>query len=197
MALVVLGILVTGNRAAMMAMVVCSLMSFRKTYVLGKVILIGYFSLMVGYLIVHMAFPQVNLYFSDERLEVWKNLIVDFFVPSFPGVNSHYILTGHGLGSFSVLFPFYHKSSYYQAHNELLELIWSTGLIGLGIFIMVIKNLLTKKICKTIGLSLLAMSICSFTNAVWHIPQLAFLTVFLTALIYNKSIGVNYDMGNR
>ncbi len=188
-----LAIIATGNRSAFIASVICALMMSSYWLRVGKILLISYFTFLLISLFIHCAWPNINLHFEGtERLEVWRSLFYDFINPSFPGVHTHYILTGHGIGSFSVLFPFFHHSGYYQAHNELFEVIYTLGLAGLIITILMIKDLLKQVTLKTISLGILAISICAATNAVWHIPQLAFITVFLIGLAYNKSIGVNY-----
>lgn len=192
MAIVVAGILATGNRSSYIAALICSMMMNPILKNIAKGALLAYLSFLVGSLILHCILPSLNLHFSDTgRLEVWKNLFYDFFNPSFPGINTHYILTGHGIGSFSVLFPFFHHSGFYQAHNEVFEVIYTTGLCGLIVFILMVKDLLKKIFINPISLGILAISICAMTNAVWHIPQLAFITVFLVGLSYNKTIQEN------
>lgn len=185
------GILATGNRSACIAAVICYLMFFPYWNRVGKLLLIGYVGFLLTALLAHCLFPLINLHFEDTgRLAVWQGMFQDFIHPKFPGINTHYILTGHGIGSFSILYPFYHQSSFYQAHNELFEVIYTTGICGLVVFVLAVKDLVNQPMLKPIGLGILAISICALTNPVWHVPQLAFITVFLVGLAYNK--GVNY-----
>lgn len=192
-AIVALGILATGNRSSCIASIICTVMMNPYWMRIGKIMLIGYLSFLAGALILHCFLPSLNLHFTDTgRLEVWRGLFYDFIHPAFPGVNTHYILTGHGLGSFSVLFPFFHHSGFYQAHNELFEIIYTLGIGGLVVTILMVKDILKQSVFKPIALSILAISICAMTNAVWHISQLAFMTVFLIGMAYNKTVGESY-----
>lgn len=188
--IVILGIIATGNRSAVIASLICSVMFFCKKS--GKVLLGLYLASLAGSLIIHCTLPNFNVHFSDTgRLEVWKNLFCDFINPAFPGISTHYILTGHGIGSFPVLFPFYHHSGFYQAHNELFEVIYTTGIVGLLTFIFMARDILQRPFIQAISLGILAISICAMTNPIWHVPQLAFITVFLLGLLYNKTIQEN------
>lgn len=192
MAIVFIAIIATGNRSACIASIICALMMNEYWLRIGKIILILYLSSLILALILHCINPSLNLHFQDTgRLEVWKNLFYDFFNPAFPGVNTHYILTGHGIGSFPVLFPFFHKSSFFQAHNELFEVIYTMGICGVICVVLMVKDFLKIATLTPIFLGILAISICAMTNAVWHIPQLAFVTVFLIGLAYNKTIQEN------
>lgn len=188
-AAVILGILCTGNRSAVIASIISSIMFFPRLLKTGLILFLAYASFLVGSLIVYSAWPNFTMHFSDTgRLEVWKNLFFDFINPTFPGINAHYILTGHGIGSFPVIFPFYHHSSFYQAHNEFFAVIWGMGLVGSIVFYFMIKDLIKQVAPQVIFCSLMAISVCAMTNAVWHIPQIAFITVFLIGLAYNQSL---------
>lgn len=184
-------ILSTGNRSACIASVICGLMSYQYFIRIGKIILISYVSFLALALIVHCVFPLFNMHFSDTgRLEVWKNLFYDFVHPAFPGITTHYILTGHGIGSFCVLFPFYHHSGFYQAHNEFFEIFYGMGLAGVIVTVLIVKDMM-KFALNPVLLGILAMSICAMTNPVWHVPQLAFISVFLLGLLYNTTTQEN------
>lgn len=187
-----IAIILTGNRSAYIASIISILFYFKKIRNIGKVLLIAYIIFLISSLLAYcFNFKFHNVEFSG-RLLVWKGLFEDFIKPSFPGINSHYILTGHGIGSFAVLFPFYHKSGFYQAHNEIFEYFYALGVCGMIFITLAVKNFLNTFYESPIFISILGISICSLTNHVFHIPQLAFLTVFLIALAYNKTIGDKY-----
>lgn len=186
--LVMAAIIITGNRSACIAAFIVTLMMSKFWIRAGKLLLIAYVSFLIGSLLICSFLPNIHIDFHDTgRLGVWKGLFCDFIHPAFPGVNKHYILTGHGIGSFSVLFPFFHKSGFYQAHNEFFEVIYTTGILGMITFILMAKDIFKRITNKPVVMGILAISICALTNPVWHVPQLAFLTVFLIGLGYNQS----------
>lgn len=192
--LLVLSILLTGNRSSMIALAILSLWLFtirsRKAIFIGSAL---YASILVFLTALYSVAPMFLHWFnSSGRLAVWNKIIVDFFHPHFPGINACHFLTGYGIGSFSVLFPFYNHSNFYQAHSEPLEIFYTLSIVGFVLFILMMIEIFKQAQNSLLFLSLIAIGICSLTNAVWHIPQLAFMTVFIVALSYNKSIGENH-----
>lgn len=128
-----------------------------------------------------------SFFYSDGRLEAWGAIIKDFFVPAFPGIDKSFVLTGQGIGAFPVVFPFHNHSSFWQAHNEYLEFWRGCSFIGLGLMLLSMRDLINKIQNKYIFISLLSIFVFAFTNPVWHIPQLQFLTVFLIGIGLNLS----------
>lgn len=189
MAVCIIGVLVTGNRSAMIAIVICALFTSQYKNI-GKILLGAYISYLALGVIIQF-FPSIHLpHMGEERFTIWREVIQDFTNSHFPGINNSQILTGTGLGSFSVIFPFYHGNGYYQAHNEFLESLRCLGIIGFGLLFYFIRKI--PCIDKSISGALFASCILALTNAIWHIPQLAFVTVFLIAMAYNKTVGENY-----
>jgi hypothetical protein len=180
--LVAVGILATGNRAALVAAAILMLYLFNLK-LLWKLSLIGYLS----FLLLGLASTFINIpiaHYTDVRFDMWHSVIADLFRPAFPGINNSHILTGYGIGSFPALSPYYHVDGrWLQAHNEYLECLKGLGVIGFLLLAKFTSNIPTRD--KTIVASLLAAFVVALTNATWHIPQLAFLTVFLIALLFN------------
>lgn len=184
-ALCLLAIIVTGNRSALLTSVVCFLYNQESLRKYGKILLGGYIAyLILGVLLQYIPHSFHWKIFLEERFDVWNQIIQDFIHPMFPGAHTSYLLTGTGIGSFSVFFPFYHHSGYFQAHNEFLETLKCLGIVGLFLLFKSIGCLPNAN--KAISASILASCILAMTNPIWHIPQLQFLTILLIGLAYNK-----------
>ncbi len=191
--LILLAIILTGNRSAMIAVIclagwlVSVKVGRREVYILTG----SYIAILAVLTTIYCIRPSmVSLLDSSGRFGAWKAIIADFLHSHFPGIDHTYGLTGFGIGSFSTLFPFYNNSVFFQAHNEFLEVFYGLSFIGLFIFINMIIHVFKHLSDDTIFLSLIGITICALTNPVWHVPQLQFLTVFLIGLGYNKTIGV-------
>lgn len=185
----ILGILATGNRSALIVTIICALYATQYRNI-GKILLATYVSYLILGIILQF-YPMLHLpHMDEERFIIWREILQDFINPKFPGINNSQILTGTGLGSFAIIFPFYHGNGYYQAHNEFLETLRCLGIVGFGLLVYCLSKISSKDF--VILNAILASCILAMTNAIWHIPQLAFLTVLLVALAYNKNMGVTY-----
>lgn len=187
--------LLTTNRSCLSAIAISSVYFFtnNKTYLLLALgAYIAIIAIVMGIFVVH---PAVVSHIDDYgRLTVWKNVILDMIHPIFPGIHKSYVLTGLGIGSFSVFFPFYHQSPFFQAHNEYLEVLYCLGPIGLFLLVKAMWHVFKTTTDKTIMTSLIAISVFAITNPVWHIPQLQFMTALLIGWVYNKEI--SYELGS-
>jgi hypothetical protein len=187
--LVLLAVWLTGNRSALVAIGFLSLYSFtgiRKHIWTMIFIYMGILAVLTAIYAVDL--KAVHWFQSSGRLENWKNIILDFLHPAFPGVHQTYILTGMGIGSFGILYPFYHGSPFVQAHNEFLEVLYTLSFGGLFLFIKSFQHVFSTIKNDQIFMSVVGILICALTNAVWHIPQLQFLTVFLIGIAYNQEV---------
>lgn len=191
--LVIIAILLTGNRSALVASAITGLFLITKSkrYVLMAIVAyIGLLALAMG---IYWLAPNIHLPIdSDGRLHAWGLMIKDFLHPHFPGVSKSYVLTGMGIGSFPLTFPFYNHSLFYQAHNEYLELFLGLSFIGFYLFIRMIKHIFDTVQDHYVCAGLIALAVFAITNPIWHVAQLQFLTIFLVGLVYNKTIGANY-----
>lgn len=182
------GILATENRSSLIVVLICSLYAcdYGK---LGRIFLFGYISYLVLGVVLKFI-PSLHIpHMGEDRFLVWQEIIKDFTNPMFPGITNSQILTGTGIGSFTVIFPFYHHNVWHQAHNEFLECLRCLGVIGFGLLIYFIHKIPRNDM--VVWSAILGSIILAFTNPIWQIPQLAFLSVFLLALAYNKMIGAN------
>lgn len=189
----VLGILCTANRGGLLGAILATIFIFRSKWamvatwsVVGAVIAVIIGTFIAPVLVNHIP--------ATGRLMVWHDVINSFVHNPFPGIHKGYILTGLGIGSFSVIFPFYNHSGFMQAHLEVLEAIWCMGIVGAVAIFMFGKDIMAIKSDIYVGAGLVAIFICSMFNPVWHIPQLQFLSVLLLALYFK---GVNYELETR
>jgi hypothetical protein len=192
--LVAVAILATGNRGALVAAAIFLLYLFNFKLI-WRLALVSY----LGFLLLGLASTFINIpimHYTDVRFHMWHDVISDSFCSMFPGINNSHILTGYGIGSFSILSPYYHVDGrWLQAHNEYLECLKGLGIIGFILLAKFISQIPTRD--KTIVASLLAAFVVALTNATWHVPQLAFLTVFLIALLFNMENAYVYPNKRR
>lgn len=183
----IVAVLLTSNRSALVAIAISGIyfLSANRRVVLW--VLGAYIAVLGLVMAIYWAHPSFNFHVEPYgRLMTWKAVLLDILHPNFPGVHKSYILTGLGIGSFSILFPFYHQSGFYQVHNEYLEVVYCLSLIGLGLLLKSLWQVFKISTDRTLTSALLAICVFAITNPVWHIPQLQFLTIFLIGMIYNK-----------
>lgn len=181
------GIIFTGNRAALLAVAVSSLYLFSYTRRLATWTFLGLVAMLIGVLTFSFIFPDMaEKIHPSGRLEVWRDIFIDLLHNPFPGITFSHILTGNGIGFFSVLFPFYHHSSFFQAHNEWLEVLAGVGVVGLITMVLAQKHMFQFNGDITLKASLVALCVCALFNPIWHIPQLQFLTAIILGLYYQN-----------
>lgn len=188
MVLGIVGILLTGNRSGLVAVAIMSIPCFLGTRKSGTIAFVAYMVILAIVLGLYWAFPVKidGLLNPSGRLEAWKMIIQDFIHPTFPGIDKSYVVTGQGIGAFSIIFPFYNHSTFNQAHNEYLEMWRGTSFIGLFLLFKTQFAILKQTDNRFIFGSLLGISVFACTNPIWHIASLAFLTAFLAGLGLNQ-----------
>lgn len=181
-------ILLTGNRSGLIAVVIMTAYFLTGSSRVGLTAFVVYMVILAIVEGIYWVHPQgmQQLFNPDGRLEAWKMIVQDFISPKFPGIDKSYVITGQGIGAFSMIFPFYNQSGFNQAHNEYLELWRGTSFIGLFLFFKMQFSILNQTENVLIFASLLGISIFACTNPVWHITTLAFMTVFIAGLGLNK-----------
>jgi hypothetical protein len=192
-ALIIVGICATQNRTAMIAGVIgCLAMLIKKEHVY---ILVGTYILAIVVSFILNTCGISPILHDTGRFGTWGMILADIAKPLFPGVDKFNILTGQGIGSFSVLYPFYHNSGWLQAHNEFLEIFYGLSFVGLGLLILAISKALDGIRSNVIFAALIVITVASFTNAVWHIAQLQFMTVLLAGLGLNAPLNQGDEYG--
>lgn len=187
--LAIVAVLLTGNRSGLLALAVLSLyfITDRKMVAIWSfVAVMVILAIVVAIYWVHPNYFGQHIQ-SSGRLEAWKLIIHDFIYPAFPGIDKSYLVTGQGIGAFSIFFPFYNHNSFNQAHNEYLELWRGCSFIGLFLLFKAQFQILNQTGNRYIFASLIGISIFACFNPVWHIATLAFMTAFLSGLGLNLS----------
>jgi len=139
---------------------------------------------------------------GSNRFPAWKQMVDDLREPITldNGVKKKFALTGFGLGSFKYLFHTRHPkfSRFYEAHNEYLEILWTVGFIGLGIFLMILYTLVRQsfpldRLNAHLLASFICISVCAGGMFVWHNGAILFYVIVITGLI-NKNKGVTHGV---
>lgn len=130
---------------------------------------------------------------DSGRFEQWKLLLQDIKNPVIKGSKSSYPYTGFGPGSFYYVFPMRHPmkiENFLQAHNEYLELMYDTGLVGLFILLAGIGNLIKDQFVTKINRyrkyllsSFICIAICAGGTFVWHLGPHIIYTCLIVGLL--------------
>lgn len=126
---------------------------------------------------------------SNGRFNIWTMMIQDW---------KQSPIFGFGFGSFSILFQSVHGVIFAEAHNEWIQLLYETGVVGVFLFIMFVKEcflkVMSKKIDK-INIAFLSSFATIMTSSlgmfVWQIEPHRFYTVVLLAIMISKKGGLS------
>jgi len=139
---------------------------------------------------IHQAVPG---YISDSnRFTNWKVIAQDINKPIKKDFEATFPLTGLGLGSFKYTYHIRHHNNFWQAHNEYLEILYSNGIIGAILMIMMIAHVFIynfkRKCYKTMALmsSFLCICVCAGASFVWQLGPTMYATAIIVGLLYNK-----------
>lgn len=141
-----------------------------------------------------------NFLADNGRFGVWKQIYGDIKNPiDYGGVKKSFAFTGYGIGSFRYLFHNNHEpyksEHFYEAHNEYLEFMYNTGIIGILLLFMSIWAFL--KACfplnslkRCLISSLVSSIVCAIGMYVWQLGPTIFYTIILTGLLNNEVTNV-------
>lgn len=123
---------------------------------------------------------------TSGRISVWTAAMQDI-KSDIHGLGPQGI-TGYGPGAFSFIHHEQHKSPWFRAHNEYLELMYDTGPVGLFLFLVFIYGLFSRAIFTTrenryILAALFAACANAFGTVIWHLGPTMFITVVLAGLL--------------
>ncbi len=159
-----------------------------------KILAIGLFFLALSSYLLYLGIdPIVDRFYQtditkEQRLIVWSaslTAIKDFW------------LTGSGLGTFLDLFPLYQpadiKSIYDHAHNDYLEVILETGVIGFIIMIIfiaiLIRTIIKSNLQGRTGILLIAAVSSAFTMCMHSITDFN-LHILSNVLCFSMVLGM-------
>ena len=166
------GLLLTGSRAGWFVLGV-----FFVVWLWGKSKLLSAILLMIGFAgIIYASFERFTS--SNERLFIWLDTI------------SGLTIYGHGIGSFSYLYPSFatHLNTAagrpVHAHSDILELAFELGFVGLALatVFMVLVYERANQTGKAVLISFVALATISFPL---HVPVSAFIFAFMAGLCVN------------
>lgn len=127
---------------------------------------------------------------DSARFTNWSKMAVAINSPSPTG--KKYPYTGRGPGSFYYTYRAESKTAYARAHNEYLEVLYDTGIIGAFLFIMslfhIFKNIVFSERNKYLLASFIGICVCALGTFVWHLGATMFLTIVILGLLNNEEL---------
>ena len=139
---------------------------------------------------------------GHQRCMVYHQIIKDVNEKPFKDSGARYPLSGWGMGNFKYTFRFAHIEDetfkrFVQAHNDYLEVLYNTGIVGLVLFIMTLFVLFRDKFRKFYFQSLGRMErallsgfivICAAAcfTFVWQVGTTAYFSIVFAGLLYNS-----------
>ncbi len=202
----VVGTIVPYSAMGVIAMIVglivyCSFQS-KKKFIIGSVLSL----LIIFSFCFYLNNKHLRERFDDhERFYHWKVIWKDWTgaLDKSKGVNNIYSLTGRGIGSFRFVYHIQHPfgntndertpNRFHQAHNDYLELGYSLGFVGIGLFLMGIYHLIKQKFSfqmshyhRTLISSLSVMMVAASGVFLFQIGTFSFLGVLIAGLLHNE-----------
>jgi hypothetical protein len=133
------------------------------------------------------------------RFREWRLMLDDWSSPLNEGKDNSFAITGLGVGSFQYVYPNKHQSTFRQAHNEYIQVLYELGLVGLllmlgAIYWVVRMNFSWRKLWRgemdQYRLALLSSFLCIAINAfgtfVWQIGPTIFYSAVIVGLLHNR-----------
>lgn len=165
---------------------------------------VGAFSFMVAHGKYHLEDNGRYAHWADVLKDFNSPQIVDN-IPSDAPIdvqhalfgNNHHIwtLTGIGPGSYHFIYINKHHSVWEYIHNEYLEVLYAFGWTGLILFVIAMLSVFFSALMMSASIpmaalltSLAIISLNAWTNFIWQINPMQFLTVLIAGLISNQSI---------
>lgn len=104
------------------------------------------------------------------------------------------LITGFGFDAFRIIIPGFVGHDMIRMHNDPLQFLFGTGLIGISLLIMSIiwlikdqiRNIITNEHKSIIGVSFLVLLACSLGSFVFQVEPLRIMGVFFIGYLHNK-----------
>lgn len=130
---------------------------------------------------------------NNGRFECWRQIIHDMTHPLYDNpVAESQGFTGYGTNAFHVLFPIMHLSQWTRAHNEFLEFMFNTGILGFGmlmasifIFFRQCKDFFHLDTIKFCMFTFIIICILANGTFIWQLGWGQFYTVVIVGLAYS------------
>ena len=176
-----------GSSVLMLAVLACFI--FKKYSRAIIISIIGVACILSVGKIVHE--PHIDKLVEDStRFENWKKIAISTKTPYMS--KRSYPYTGRGPGAFKWTYRMSSGSNFAQAHNEYLEVLYDTGIIGLFLFGMslfyIFKNTILNKRKKYLMSAFIGICVCSGGIFAWHLGATMYSTVLIAGLLNNKEL---------
>jgi len=135
--------------------------------------------------------PDMMRIGHSGRFPVWKNVLIDIQSAPMNGVGK-FCWSGMGIGSFYFIFSLMHETKFQSAHNEYLEILWGTGIIGLGLFLMGCVWFIAhayeieSREVKALSIIFASFLVSAMGTFIFQLPAHAFYVVVVLALLNNQ-----------
>ena len=126
---------------------------------------------------------------DSTRFAEWKKIAISIKTPYMS--NKAYPYTGRGPGAFKWTYRPSSGSNFAEAHNEYLEVLYDTGIIGLFLFVMslyyIFKNTILNERKKYLMSAFIGICVCSGGIFAWHLGMTMYMTVLIAGLLNNET----------
>lgn len=130
---------------------------------------------------------KIRAFIGDSgRFSQWQQIAKDIKSPIIPELKKSYPVTGLGLGAFKYVYHIKHKNLWHEAHNDYLEILYNTGIIGLFLFLMSLWTILKGKIDrqrKYLLASFLCIAICAGAGFCFQLGAHLYYSIVILALL--------------
>jgi O-antigen ligase len=189
--LISIAIILTDSQVAMIAGVItlatlaCFKLPKLKYYIISLILLAG-IVLTTGKVLQYK--PIDELVNDSTRFQTWTVILDSINKPY--GSEKAYPWTGRGPGAFKWTNMQSNGNNFREAHNEYIEVLYDTGIIGAFLFIMSLfyffKNIKLTPRNHYLVSAFIGLCVCAGGIFVWHLGMTVFLTVVLIGLIDNE-----------
>ena len=192
----IIAVLLINSKMALLTMIVGGSFILIRQY---HKIIVGYLlpliTIFIMFLITVFYYSHSSNDWSDNgRFGLWQ---VIFNACTHPWISEiNYFITGHGFGSYGYIFTSTYTWAMNQAHNEYLQLLFDSGIVGLSFLLFsifwLIKRINPFTITDSQTIVLMAMFLAILVSAIglftWQIEPHRFISVVVFALLHNKLI---------
>ena len=182
-----LGIIATNSQMAMGAAVIMLmvLLLFKYKRSIISLFIIGALAMGLGLAIKDSIVDKIVE--DSARFTNWKKMAISVKTPY--ESERAYPYTGRGPGAFYWTYHLSSGTNYYRAHNEYLEVLYDSGIIGIFLFLMslfyIFKNTVLTERNKYLMSAFIGICVCAGGAFVWHLGATMYLSVLIAGLLNN------------